>query len=126
MGIFILFLEHKGFTSLQIGALQALLFWTMFVFQIPSGVFGDRFGRKYTVLIGTIFMLIGTISHIIFQSFSSFIIIHILFILENKKENCVYQFERLGYYKFDHFDEDSVAVFIKIIELVDTYNKINN
>jgi len=47
-------------------------------------------------------------------------------ILENKKENCVYQFERLGYYKFDHFDEDSVAVFIKIIELVDTYNKINN
>ena len=37
-----------------------------------------------------------------------------------------FQFERLGYFKFDHFevnDLSNIPVFIRIIDLTDTYNK---
>lgn len=38
--------------------------------------------------------------------------------------NKTYQFERVGYYKFDRYDEDGIPVFIRVVKLVDKYKPI--
>lgn len=51
-GIFILFLLGRGVSPIEAGILQAVLYWTQFAAEIPTGIFGDRYGRRVSVLIG--------------------------------------------------------------------------
>jgi len=49
-----------------------------------------------------------------------------MIITDNEKINTVFQFERLGYFKFDRFhecDDIKIPVFIMVIDLIDKYNK---
>lgn len=42
----------------------------------------------------------------------------------NKNHNEIFQFERLGYFKLDRYSETGIPIFIRIIDLVDKYNKV--
>lgn len=64
-GIFILFLLAQGFSEAQTGLLQSILFFSAFLFEIPTGLLGDKYGRKKSVVIGLILFIaycIGVIS----------------------------------------------------------------
>ncbi|MEA4813065.1 MAG: MFS transporter [Anaerolineaceae bacterium] len=50
--IFMLFLKDKGFTTAQMGLLESVLFVASFVMEIPTGILGDRIGRKWSVACG--------------------------------------------------------------------------
>jgi len=66
---FILFLIQKGLSFTQIGMLYAIREITINVFEIPSGIIADTFGRK-TALAGS--FLIYILSFIIFYSAVNF------------------------------------------------------
>lgn len=45
------------------------------------------------------------------------------------KENIVFQFERIGYYKFDRYEtieDEKVPIFIRVINITDRYNEPKN
>jgi len=78
-GIFILFLISLGLTNSKIGLLQSALFFTIFLSEIPTGIVGDKLGRKKTLIMG---IILNIASLVIIISYNSFIMIFISFILE--------------------------------------------
>jgi MFS family permease len=74
---FPLILERQGGTVAQIGIVYGGTFLTFALLQIPAGAFADRFGRKYSIVIGgitsTISILILAFSSNLFLSSASYI-----------------------------------------------------
>lgn len=75
-GIFILFLLERGLTNSQVGLLQAILYWTIFIAEIPTGIFGDKFGRRYSLLIGLAIMAATGVGHLLASAFLPFVLVY--------------------------------------------------
>jgi len=74
-GIFILFLLSQSFSDTEIGLLQSVLFMSAFVLEIPTGLLGDKYGRKKSVISGLLIYIgycFGVISFTGFAAFVSF------------------------------------------------------
>nr|WP_307905461.1 MFS transporter [Haliovirga abyssi] len=78
-GIFILFLIYLGISNMKIGLLQSSLFFVIFFTEFPSGVIGDRMGRKNTLLISVFFNILSLLLMIFHYNF---ITIWISFVFE--------------------------------------------
>ncbi len=52
-GIFIFFLNEHGYSATQVGMLQILFSTSLFLLEIPTGLFADRYGRLLSLLIGS-------------------------------------------------------------------------
>ena len=76
--IFMLFLKDLGFTTAQMGLLESILFVATFVMEIPTGILGDRIGRKWSMACGILFDLASTLIFIYLHSFSWMILAFIL------------------------------------------------
>lgn len=50
--IWIIYLTEQGYSLLQIGLLQSVLHVTIFLFEIPTGMVADLFGRKVSLIAG--------------------------------------------------------------------------
>ena len=56
-GIFLLFLlQEKNMTFLEVATYQAIFFVSTTLFEIPTGVIGDKFGKVNSLLIGSILL----------------------------------------------------------------------
>jgi len=74
-GIFILFLLSQGFDDVEIGLLQSVLFAAAFILEIPTGLLGDKYGRKKSVITGLLVYIgycFGVISFTGLTAFLSF------------------------------------------------------
>ncbi len=77
-GIFILFLISLGISNMKIGILQAVLFFTIFLSEFPSGVIGDRLGRNKTLLISVLLNFISIILMILHINYTFIIFSFVL------------------------------------------------
>ena len=50
--LWIIYLQERGFSLLQVGLLESLLHITIMIFEVPTGVLADLFGRKASIIIG--------------------------------------------------------------------------
>jgi MFS family permease len=50
--LFLIYFASLGFSGTQSGVLQATLFWSSFLLELPSGIFADKYGRKKSISIG--------------------------------------------------------------------------
>ncbi len=50
--IWIIYLVSRGYSLLQIAFFQALLNMSMIIGELPTGLFGDRYGRKKSLIVG--------------------------------------------------------------------------
>ncbi|MDA3880163.1 MAG: MFS transporter, partial [Prolixibacteraceae bacterium] len=66
MPIIVLFYQDNGLSMTQIFLLKSVYSVGMLIFEIPSGYFGDVWGRKKTLIVGTLMATLG----ISFYSFS--------------------------------------------------------
>ena len=53
----IIYFRDIGFSFFQISAIYAVISATTFLFEVPTGVFADRYSRKFSVVLG--FVLVG-------------------------------------------------------------------
>ncbi len=60
-GAWVAILAARGFSLVQIGVAEAAFHITSMIFEIPSGVFADVFGRKKMLLISNIMAIIGNV-----------------------------------------------------------------
>lgn len=76
--IFILFYTSRGLSLAQVGVLEAL--WTVVVlgFETPTGYLGDRIGRRWSLVVGTLLSATGAIAFIFAHSFAAFAVIAVL------------------------------------------------
>lgn len=56
--IFMLYLSDRGYSLWEIGLLQSVVNLAMFVLEIPSGMFADRYGRKTSLILGRILLIL--------------------------------------------------------------------
>ena len=78
MPIIVLFFESKGLSLTQIMILQGTYSLFVALFEIPSGFFADIYGRKNSILIGSIFLFLGYVIFSFFSGFNEFLFAEIL------------------------------------------------
>lgn len=69
-GAWVAILASRGFSLVEIGIAEMVLHITSLIFEIPSGVFADVFGRKKMLIVSTIMRMIGNIIMIFSNDFS--------------------------------------------------------
>lgn len=77
--LFVLYLLQVGFSEGEIGVFQAALFFSNVLFEIPSGLFADRYGRRPSLIAGFLGMTLNGIGFILFSSFLPFLFLFVLY-----------------------------------------------
>ena len=61
MPVIVLFFESRGLSLSDVLLLQAWFGAIVVVMEIPSGYFADMIGRKRTIVVGALFVVIGAV-----------------------------------------------------------------
>ena len=78
MPIIVLFFESKGLSLTQIMILQATYSLFVALFEIPSGFFADIYGRKKSLVTGSVLLFLGYVIFSFFSGFNEFLIAEML------------------------------------------------
>ena len=108
---FILFLIEKGLSFTQIGILYAVREIFINIFEIPSGIIADTFGRKNS-LIGSFFVYI--VSFYVFyisNDFWFFLIAFILYGIGDAFRSGTHKGMIMDYLKLNHWDEQKINYY---------------
>jgi len=76
--VFVFYLQHRGLTLAEINALQFVPLLTIALFELPTGIFGDRFGRARSVMAGLICIGLSEASMLIAHAFWHFVVLQIV------------------------------------------------
>lgn len=77
MPTIILFFQENGLSLFQVMIVQAAFSFTMVVFEIPSGYFSDKIGRKITMILGLFSSMTGMFLFAMAPGFFGFILAEI-------------------------------------------------
>lgn len=70
--IFILFYTSRGLSLAEVGVLEAHWTIVVLIFETPTGYLGDRIGRKWSLIVGTLLSATGAIAFVFADSFAIF------------------------------------------------------
>lgn len=70
--IWVLYLSFKGMSLIQIGILESIYHITGVIFELPTGIIADLYGKKFSVVTGRIVNVISCILMIASNSFWGF------------------------------------------------------
>ncbi len=79
MPIIVLYFLLNNLNYTQIGILASVMAITVILFEVPSGVFADKIGRKKSLLITSIFGLFSMALYLVATSFTPFLLATICF-----------------------------------------------
>jgi MFS family permease len=74
MAIVALFFKQNGLSLKEIMFLQSLFAIAVIVLEVPTGHFADHRGRRISIIIGTIFSVIGYSAYAVSSGFSGFLV----------------------------------------------------
>lgn len=60
-GAWVAILAARGYSMVEIGIVETVFHVTSLVFEIPSGVLVDLFGRKRMLLVSSVMRIIGNL-----------------------------------------------------------------
>jgi len=78
MPIIVLFYQENGLTLKDVFLLQGIYSIAVVLLEIPSGYFADVWGRKNTIIIGSIFGTIGFITYSLTGGFWGFLVAELI------------------------------------------------
>lgn len=79
-GLLYLFLHDWGqLSQLQIQTLQSWFMFMILLMEIPTGLIGDIRGRKFSVIAGNVFLIVGPVVYGLFPNFKLFLLSEALF-----------------------------------------------
>ncbi|WGG46647.1 MFS transporter [Rossellomorea sp. DA94] len=70
--LWVIYLGDKGMTLGEIGVLEALLHLAIVLFEVPTGMIADLYGRKVSLVIGNLFSLLYGLFMLLSGNFSMF------------------------------------------------------
>jgi MFS family permease len=70
--LWVIYLGDKGMTLGEIGVLEALLHFAIVLFEVPTGMIADLYGRKVSLVIGNLFSLLYGLFMLLSGNFSMF------------------------------------------------------
>jgi len=70
----VFFFQQRGLNYFQILALESILVLFIFLFEVPTGIFADKFGRKKSIVIGTLLLALEPLIFIFANNFIWFAI----------------------------------------------------
>ena len=79
--VYVLFLLSNSLSFAQIALLQGIQAFIAALFEIPSGILADHFGRKKVLIFAGIFALVGATLTAFSHTFTLFLIANVFFAL---------------------------------------------
>ena len=80
--IFFIFFTRSGHRPAEIAILQTTFFLSVFLFEIPTGFFADMFGKKISLIIGTLLKALSLVIQVhVVERFPSLFLAFILYAL---------------------------------------------
>ncbi|RXV62598.1 MFS transporter [Fusibacter sp. A1] len=79
--VIVIYLLSKGFSFTEILALQSIFSIAIFITEVPTGATADKFGRKNSLILGTVFRFLAMLLLIFGKSFLPLALSEILFAL---------------------------------------------
>ncbi|MBA2175855.1 MFS transporter [Halobacillus locisalis] len=70
--LWVIYLGDKGMTFGEIGLIEAFLHLAIVLFEVPTGMIADLYGRKVSLIFGNVFSLLYSLFMLISGSFSMF------------------------------------------------------
>jgi len=70
MPVAVLFFQQNGLSQTDIFLLQSIFAVTAVIFEVPSGYFADRFGRRISLIMGASFLSLGWVIYIFSHGFA--------------------------------------------------------
>ncbi|MGR3764067.1 MFS transporter [Rossellomorea sp. NS-SX7] len=70
--LWVIYLGDKGMTFGEIGILEALLHLAIVLFEVPTGMIADLYGRKVSLVIGNLFSLLYALLMLVSGTFTVF------------------------------------------------------
>lgn len=72
--LWIAYLLEKNISLIQIGLIQSILNISMTIFELPTGFVADKYGRKVSIFIGNLFVLLYLLIFLLSNEFIYFVI----------------------------------------------------
>jgi MFS family permease len=72
-GVFVLFLQQRGFSTAQVALLQTLLYLVSGLAELPTGVIADRIGRRAGIVIGQVLIAGCLLGQVAFSNYWAFL-----------------------------------------------------
>jgi len=72
--IFVLFLTDNGLSVTQVMFLQAYFYVILLLLEVPSGAFADKYGRKTSIILSSLFVFFGHLTYALGYTFFVFLI----------------------------------------------------
>ncbi|MDF2378899.1 MAG: MFS transporter [Candidatus Gracilibacteria bacterium] len=79
VAIFMVFMKSRGLSYTEIGIITAWYYSLFLLIEIPTGMLADKIGRKNTLMMGMIFMIIGILTALNSYSFLGFFLSETIF-----------------------------------------------
>src|SRR3989338_2015857 len=73
-----LFYVRRGLDYQQIFILYSVIVVSMFLFEVPTGLFGDKYSRKMSIVVGLVGWIIFTVGLLFADTFWEFFFLFIL------------------------------------------------
>jgi len=70
-----LILQGRGMSLLQISSIESLVITTLFVAEVPTGVIADRIGRKWSIFMSVLLMMMGEFIFLFSRSYPTLLLI---------------------------------------------------
>ena len=77
-GIWIIYLNFRGLSLTQVAYIDIAFFGAIFLFEIPTGIIADKFGRKVSVFLAGITKFVGVMLFAFATTFTGFVISYII------------------------------------------------
>lgn len=68
-GIWVPYLRYSGYSWLQIGIVEGIFHFASITMEVPTGIIGDLIGRKFSRIIGVLFIIIYVVLLLVAQNF---------------------------------------------------------
>lgn len=76
-GVFVLFLQQRGFSAGQVALLQTLLYLVSGLAELPTGVIADRIGRRAGMVIGQLLIAGCLLGQVAFTPYWMFVVLFV-------------------------------------------------
>lgn len=105
------FLFQNGLSLFQIGLLWSIREFTMYIFEIPSGVIADRFGKKNELVACFIFYILSFTLFFIGRDFPVFVLAIILFGLGEAFRSGTHKAMIMNYLDYHELKENKSQIY---------------